>query len=254
MATYTIELGTLLKLNGFDIGLRDYPLPSFLQSGGEREAWRNALNAKIINHYQFREIGCLPPDRFKVFLNNTMNEKMPYFNMLYDAMAEKWKFYTGGTLTEIMSGNSADERTTHEETKNVLSRTGNDTTESEGKHAETNTNYQLGVASDTPGQMLNIEVDIANNTYASSATKQRGNNQNSGNNSNTDKTTYNSTDTATNTRDGTDNNKHNDSRNRTLTGLNGKSYAELFKEYSESVRNLDLEVIESLEDCFMGIL
>lgn len=102
MATYTIELGKLLTLDGFNIGMKDYPLPSFLHSAGDMQAWREALNQKIINHYYFNEICCLPPERFKFFLNNTLNEKMPYFNMLYDAMAEKWQFYTGGTLTEVV--------------------------------------------------------------------------------------------------------------------------------------------------------
>ena len=89
MATYTIELGKLLTLDGFDIGMKDYPIPSFLSSAGDMQAWREALNQKIINHYYFNEICCLPPERFRFFLNNTLNEKMPYFNMLYDAMAEK---------------------------------------------------------------------------------------------------------------------------------------------------------------------
>lgn len=128
MATYTIELGKLLTLDGFDIGMKDYPLPSFLHSAGDMQAWRDALNQKIINHYYFNEICCLPPDRFKFFLNNTLNEKMPYFNMLYDAMAEKWQFYTGGTLTEVVKddGTSSDNGT--KTGTDVLARSGIDTT------------------------------------------------------------------------------------------------------------------------------
>ena len=70
MAEYTIELGKLITLAGFDIGLNDYPLPEFLKSAGDRESWRKALNQKILNHYQFNEICCLPPDRFKVLLKS----------------------------------------------------------------------------------------------------------------------------------------------------------------------------------------
>lgn len=46
MAEYTIELGKLITLAGFDIGLNDYPLPEFLKSAGDRESWRKALNQK----------------------------------------------------------------------------------------------------------------------------------------------------------------------------------------------------------------
>ena len=254
MATYTIELGKLLTLDGFDIGMNDYPLPSFLNSTENKQAWREALNKKIINHYYFNEIGCLPPDRFKIFLNNTLNEKMPYFNMLYDAMAEKWQFYTGGTLNEVVKadGTSSDNGT--KTGTDVLARSGIDTTDNSSTHNDSHNDYTLIVSSDTPGAMLNIESDIANNTYASSATKNKNNGTNTGNSNSTDTTTYNSKETTTYDTQTTTDRQHNDNRNRTVSGLNNKSYAELFKEYSESVRNLDLEVIESLKDCFMGIL
>lgn len=254
MATYTIELGKLLTLDGFDIGMKDYQLPSFLHSAGDMQAWREALNQKIINHYYFNEICCLPPERFKLFLNNTLNEKMPYFNMLYDAMAEKWQFYTGGTLTEVVKadGTSSDNGT--KTGTDVLARSGIDTTNNSSLQNQNSNSFNLAVSSDTPGQMLNIESDIANNTYANNAVKQKNNGTYSGNSNSTDTTTYNSQETTTFDEHTTADRQHNDNRNRTVSGLNNKSYAELFKEYSESVRNLDLEVIDSLKDCFMGIL
>lgn len=254
MATYTIELGKLLTLDGFDIGMKDYPLPSFLHSAGDMQTWREALNQKIINHYYFNEICCLPPDRFKLFLNNTLNEKMPYFNLLYDAMAEKWKFYTGGTLNEVIKadGTSSDNGT--KTGTDVLARSGIDTTNNSSLQNQNSDSFNLAVSSDTPGQMLNIESDIANNTYANNAVKQKNKSTYSGNSNSTDTTTYNSKETTTFDEHTTADRQHNDNRNRTVSGLNNKSYAELFKEYSESVRNLDLEVIDSLKDCFMGIL
>lgn len=254
MATYTIELGKLLTLDGFDIGMKDYPLPSFLHSAGDMQTWREALNQKIINHYYFNEICCLPPDRFKLFLNNTLNEKMPYFNLLYDAMAEKWKFYTGGTLNEVIKadGTSSDNGT--KTGTDVLARSGIDTTNNSSLQNQNSDSFNLAVSSDTPGQMLNIESDIANNTYANNAVKQKNKGTYSGNSNSTDTTTYNSKETTTFDEHTTADRQHNDNRNRTVSGLNNMSYAELFKEYSESVRNLDLEVIDSLKDCFMGIL
>lgn len=254
MATYTIELGKLLTLDGFDIGMKDYPLPSFLKSAGDMQAWREALNQKIINHYYFNEICCLPPERFKFFLNNTLNEKMPYFNMLYDAMAEKWKFYTGGTLTEVIKADGTSSDSGTKTGTDVLARSGIDTTNNSSLQNQNSDSFNLAVSSDTPGQMLNIESDIANNTYANNAVKQKNKGTFSGNSNSTDTTTYNSKETTTLDEHTTADRQHNDNRNRTVSGLNNKSYAELFKEYSESVRNLDLEVIDSLKDCFMGIL
>lgn len=228
MAVYTIELDTLIK-SGYDIGLTDYPLPSYLTTDDEKASFRDALNKKIIAHYRFNEICCIPPDRFKHFLNTTMNEIMPVKNLLYDALAENWKFYTGGKLQEDIE--HADDN------KRELAKSGVDTV---GNISSSN-GYVLNVASDTPGAMLNIETDITNNTYANTANK----NKSTGSSTSTDTTTYNSKDTDTYT--GTGN------RHRTVTGLNGKSYAELFKEYQDSLRNIDMEVINALSGCFMSV-
>ncbi len=228
MAVYTIELDTLIK-SGYDIGLTDYPLPSYLTTEDEKARFRDALNKKIIAHYRFNEICCISPDRFKHFLNTTMNEIMPVKNLLYDALAENWKFYTGGKLQEDIE--HADDN------KRELAKSGVDTV----GNISSNNGYVLNVASDTPGAMLNIETDIANNTYANTANK----NKSTGSSTSTDTTTYNSKDTDTYT--GTGN------RHRTVTGLNGKSYAELFKEYQGSLRNIDMEVIQALGDCFMSV-
>lgn len=245
MAVYTIELGNLIQAKNFDIGLKDYPVPSFLTTVEEQNAWREALNKKIISHYRFNEICCLPPDRFKVLLNNTMNEQMYYYCKLYEAMGEGWKFYTGSELTEVIKGDATINRTGTDRTD----RTGDDTVTTTGSTTNSGETYDLTVASDTPGAMLNTESEIQANTYASAATKNKGNSSSSGTNNNTDKTEYNSADTIThNTTD-----QHNDNRNRTVKGLQNKSYAELFKQYAESIRNLDLEVINSVKDCFMSI-
>ena len=233
MAVYTIELGRLID-TGYDIGMDTYPVPSFVT---DPAAWRKQLNQKIINHYLFMEIGCLPPDRFKHFLNMTMAEIMPVKNKLFEALNEEWKFYTGGNITEIINDGHTADRT--------LNKSGTDSTSSISNSTTNANNYTLNVGSDTPGQMLNIESDIANNTYASRATKDKSNGNTNTIANNNDTTTYGSKDT--------EKNQYNGNRNRTVSGLYGKSYAELFKEYSEALRNIDVEIIDALSSCFMGI-
>lgn len=236
MAVYTIELGKLIQ-SGYDIGLNDYPVPSYLSTEDERKQFRTALNKKIVDHYTFDEIGCSAPDRFKQLLNNTMREIMPVKNLLYDALAENWKFYTGGKMQEDIEDTDNNKR--------ELAKSGEDEVSSISSNHSSNNGYVLNVGSDTPGQMLNIETDIANNTYASNANKNKSTGTTTGSGTSTDTTTYNSKDTDTYT--GTGN------RHRTVTGLNGKSYAELFKEYQSSLRNIDMEVIRALGDCFMSV-
>lgn len=79
MARYTVTIRDLLQ-NNFDLGLKDYPIYD--------EAHRKTLNNMILNHYMMSEIGAETPALFKLYLNNTMNEIMPKYNLLYRAAAE----------------------------------------------------------------------------------------------------------------------------------------------------------------------
>ena len=258
MAVYTIELGKLIQ-SGYDIGLNDYPVPRYLSTEDEKNQFRDALNKKIVDHYIFDEICCTAPDRFKRLLNNTMREIMPVKNLLYDALAENWKFYTGSSFTETINdsrndthdgshtGTDATARTGDDK----LARSGVDTVGNISNTTSSNNGYVLNVGSDTPGQMLNIETDIANNTYASNANKNKSTGSSTGNS--TDTTTHNTTDTTTYDTKTKATNAGTYERQRTVTGLNGKSYAELFKEYQGSLRNIDMEVIHALSECFMSI-
>ena len=73
-AIFTVELGSLVE-NGFDLGLDTYPIFD--------ENYRTPLNAKIVEHFYFREIGQETPALFRRFLNRKMNEIMPFYNQLY---------------------------------------------------------------------------------------------------------------------------------------------------------------------------
>lgn len=76
MSKYTITIKNLMD-NNFDFGLQDYPIWN--------ETYRNTLNQKILNHYYENEIGFETANLFKFYLNNKLNEIMPYYNNLYNA-------------------------------------------------------------------------------------------------------------------------------------------------------------------------
>ena len=75
MSKYTITIKNLLD-NGFDFGLNSYPIFD--------ENYRNTLNQNILNHYYESEIGLETPALFKFYLNQKLNEIMPYYNVLYE--------------------------------------------------------------------------------------------------------------------------------------------------------------------------
>lgn len=75
MAKYTTTIKTLID-NNFDFGLKSYPIFD--------ENYRNTLNNNILNHYYENEIGFETANLFKFYLNQKMNEIMPYYNRLYE--------------------------------------------------------------------------------------------------------------------------------------------------------------------------
>lgn len=139
MAKYTITIGTLIK-NNFDFGLNSYPIFD--------SNYRETLNTKILNHFYNNEIGFETPELFKFYLNNKMNEIMPYYNTLYNNL----KIYDDN----LMSNVNLKETLTRETKNNITSESNSNT--------DTRNLYQ-----DTPQGSLK-ETDIDNLKYATNLT------------------------------------------------------------------------------------
>ena len=139
MAKYTITIGTLIK-NNFNFGLDTYPIFD--------NNYRNTLNTKILNHYYNNEIGFETPELFKFYLNNKLNEIMPYYNTLY----ENLKLYDNNLMSNV-------------NLKEILSReTKNNVSTKSNSKTDTRNLFQ-----DTPQGSLK-ETDIDNLRYATNLT------------------------------------------------------------------------------------
>ena len=210
MATYTVELRTLLDSMKYDWGMNEYPVPEYAAS--DPQAFRTDLNNKIKSHYYFSEI-CDTPDRFRYFINSWMSINMPYYCNLLQAFHDNNSIINNANYLEKYVGE------------------GENTANSSG--TSSGNNYNLTVNSATPTGMLNVENDIESNTYASSAQKNKGNNssENSSNTFGTNKQNY----------------------VREITGTQGKTRAEQYKLYVESLQNIYAEIIDRLSIFFMEV-
>ena len=210
MANYTVELRTLLDSMGYDWGMNEYPVPEYAQD--DPAAFRTDLNNKIKSHYYFSEI-CDTPDRFRYFINSWMSINMPYYCNLLQAFHDNNSIINNANYLEKYTGE------------------GENTANSSG--TSSGNSYNLTVNSATPAGMLNVENDIENNTYASSAQKNKGNNssENESNSSGTNKQNY----------------------VREITGTQGKTRAEQYKLYVESLQNIYSELIDRLSIFFMEV-
>lgn len=226
MANYTVELRALLDSMNYDWGMDSYPVPDFASENPD--AFRNYLNALIKQRYYLCEI-CDTPDRFKFFINSWMEGNMPYYCKLLQA------FYDNNS---IVNDANFVEKYLYESTT-TFDNSGNTSVNSNGE--TTGNAYNLTVGSNTPASLLNVEDDIEANTYASRAEKNKGNNSN--------KNTSTSSSTVKN--QGTNGDKRNYTRE--ITGTMGKTRAEQYKIFVESLQNVYNDILDGLSVCFMEV-
>ena len=276
MSKYTTELRYLIE-NNFDIGLKDYPIFD--------ENYREPLNRKIINHYYFREIGFETAELFKRYLNNTMNEIMPYYNQLFKSeLLEFNPFYNvDKTVTADKNNNSVSDfvgnitgkNTQTADTENTQTNNGKQqtttaaTSTGESVGNSTTTNKNKNVSSDTPQGFLSIN-SIENETYASAAemgnaesinnSKATSNNAENGITDQTTadetKATGNSKSNATTETDTANKTTSNDFENyisHVIGKSEGETYSEMLMKFRETFLNIDMMIIDELKTCFMMI-
>lgn len=139
MSKYTTELRYIIE-SGYKLNaLTSYPIFD--------ENYRSVLNQYILNHFWMREIGFETAGEFDLYLGNTLNEIMPYYNGMFKM-----------AMSEI-------DPLTNYKYKETLDKSDVGTTRS-----NSNTNGNSKSVESTPADGLVQMNEIENNVYASSAT------------------------------------------------------------------------------------
>lgn len=217
MAHYTITIKTLID-NNFDFKMTDYPIFD--------ENYRNVLNQKILNHYYENEIGFETAPLFRFYLNNKLNEIMPYYNILYEKQLQLLNNIDKNVnLVEDFKGTNTNKSTTN--------------TESESTSNSSGTSKNKNLFQDTPqGDLNNIELE--NQTWATNYTMNNTKNENEINDNSSSNGTANS--------NGTNNYL------KTIIGNNGGRYnLDILADLQKNLMNIDLLIINELYDLFMGL-
>lgn len=235
------------------------------------ESYRVPLETKILRHYYTREIGLETVGLWRLKLETKLNEIMPYFNQLYKSeLLEFNPFYDvelGTTRnnehkqieneTENADATSKSETDTTQTTKDTIADTDNTTIDS----TVTRNNTEKNAYSDTPqGQIANVD------SYTYLTNYRNVNNNGTDSTDETNNRTYNRTADGTITGNITNNssstNEVQNNKNITSTDdyiekVSGKrgsaSYSSMLKEFRETFLNIDMQVIDSLSDLFMGV-
>ena len=204
MAKYTITIKSLID-NNFDFQMNSYPIFD--------ENYRNTLNNNILNHYYENEIGFETAPLFRFYLNQTLNEIMPKYNVLYQAqkkIIDDDLILNNVNLTESL--------------------TGSNTTETSSESSSSSNNKNL--FQDTPqGNIPSQDIDDEN-VYATNLTL--NNNSISDSNSSSGSGT-------------------NEYIKTIIGNNGGKYNIDILKDIQNNFMNIDLMIINELNNLFMQI-
>lgn len=219
MAKYTITIKTLVD-NNFDFQMTNYPIFD--------ENYRNTLNSNILNHYYENEIGFETPALFRFYLNQKLNEIMPYYNELYKIqkqLIDNNLLLNNVNIKEKLLGTNT----------NNTSTTGSSTSNSTNNGTSNNKN----LFQDTPQGQIS-QTDIDNQTWATNLTL--------------DKNTTSNTIQDTSSNQGTANTNATNKYLKTIIGNNGGKFnIDILNDIKNNLLNIDLMIINDLNELFMQI-
>ena len=208
MAKYTITIKTLID-NNFDFQMTNYPIFD--------ENYRETLNNNILHHYYENEIGFETPSLFRFYLNQKLNERMPYYNELYKVqkkLIDDNLLLNNVNLTEELKG------------KNTT------TTSSTSQSTNSGTSNNKNLFQDTPQGNISQQDINAQNVYATNITLNDNsiNDNSSANGSGTNEYI------------------------KTIIGNNGGKFnIDVLNDIKNNLMNIDLMIINDLNELFMQI-
>lgn len=232
---YTMTLGEIIALghdNAEELHLDSAHYPIF------DENYRAQLNRKIVQHFALREIGAETFEMFRFYLGRTMDENMSYFNQLY--LTTRMDIDPLSTINVKSLGDS--DSTAQSSSK----ANGTQDTASEGSSTTGSKSTTSSESYDSEVPQTGMEDNFER--YATHANKSLANTNND--------TTSSSTGSNHSTTQSNNEYEHSNVSGKSTsqqTGYSGMSPADLIVAYRRAMLNIDMDVINSLESCFMGV-
>lgn len=200
------QLASKGRENIFDF---DYPLSENIS--------KEKFEVMILNHYLMRRIGFETVTAFKIQLNVKLNEIMPLYNKMFDAL-KNWNIFEDGEITKRIG---TEERINN--TSNSLENTSNTETNTTSDRRESN----------TPQNQLE---NVRDGSYVT--------------NYNYDTDTSNSSDTSNSK--GTSNSNDNNKYDETIT-RSPADKIQILKEMQENINSIYTLIFNDLEDLFYSM-
>lgn len=189
------------------------------------------LETKILTHYYQWELCVEMPLYFKTLMRNTLNEKMPYYNKLYELQELNFKPFDNIDIIETLKAKG----------KNTAENSGSSTLKTNAKDKYTGSYEERLRESDTPqGKLADIDDEYYMSKYNKNNNTENNikDNETTGENSNQNKTTG----------------DYENSQEKITKGNNGKkSKSQLVLEYQKAILNVDEMIIKELQPLFIQL-
>lgn len=200
------------------------------------EGYRLVLERKILKHYYTQEIGEETVGLWKLRLNTRLNEIMPYYNKLYESQLIEFN-----PLYDADYYKDGDRNGRRNDAENTA-------TNGTGQRQNVPKNSQWTLFSDTPqGGITGIanaeDPSVVSNAYLTNATHVISDATGSTDNTQTSQNTNRNANITTTE----------DYLEHVYGKFPGRSYSKLLMEYRETFLNIDLQIINELQDLFMGL-
>lgn len=230
------------------VNIWDFDYPSYYK-GEEKKAFEQ----KVIEHYYFREIGAETVGRFLHYFRRTMREIMPLYIQRYKSV----ELMDDPEIRPLDNYNMIEEFTQDTENTGSGSTTGSNNRSLEETSSDNgfSTDMQSNVHSvqDTPQGSLSIALD-ENGSVLVARASEISQDVNQGNNTSTMTRTGTSTETGGSSEESETQQTGKTTHTLTRRGNIGvTTYADLMEGYRKTFLNIDMEIIEELESCFMGV-
>lgn len=231
---YTETLGNLIAF-GYDTDAKLHLSADYYPIYDENH--RAELNEKIIRHYALREIGQETAQMFIFYLGMTMAEIMPYFNERYRTLALKYDpLNTMEMVSESLSNTVAQSSGKTSASQDSATRSSSDGTSS------SNTKSQ---SYDSEVPATGVQGDFAR--YATHANQAQADTDGISHSTQDTSSQSHSTSSTEWQRDATD------GSTKSHTSGRSQSAMSLIQEYRQAIINVDMEIVRSLEPCFVQV-
>lgn len=212
------------------VNIWDFEYPSYYKVDAKA-----AFEKKVLDHFWTRQIGQETVGRFLLYFRRTVREIMPYYIQRYESV----------DMMNDPEIRPLDNYNMIEEYEQETSESGEASNESTGSSSGTGTEKKTRAESITPDGSLNWALNPTNPAtisldYASNVQQEINDNK--------------ASETSESSGSTSSSNQGSTSHRLTRRGNIGvTTYAQLLEGYRQTFLNIDMEIIEALDICFLGV-